>query len=393
MAYNPDPTDYTRPVDGDGAESATAEFRALKQYIQGLLPTGLNAGILSFRNRLINAYAEIDQVNEGVVVNIASNAGKYIVDGCIVSFVNATAALSAQRVTDAPAGFKNSVKVTVSTAAGAPAASDYAYIQFPIEGNLVADFQWGTANAKIASFGIYVKFSVAGTYGLNLINNSANRSYINTFTILAAQVNTWVFIPINNIPGDTTGTWATDNTASIWCRIVLLAGINFQGVAGWQAGNFNTTNAQTQALETLNATFQFAGWQLEQGANCTLTERAPFGVELFRCMRLFEKSYDIGTVIGTVTITGRDRRPAWNAGDFYMSVITFRVDKRDNPTMQIYSPGTGAAGKFAIADNGADVGALGNAIASTARAYIYNSAGTFSANQMYHFHWTADSRL
>ena len=36
MSYTPDPTDITQPTDATSAETAQAEFRALKVYLQGL---------------------------------------------------------------------------------------------------------------------------------------------------------------------------------------------------------------------------------------------------------------------------------------------------------------------------------------------------------------------
>jgi hypothetical protein len=68
------------------------------------------------QNLLINPAMEIDQEHEGASVSLATGVGKRVVDGFNAGFTNA-AAVSAQRVADAPAGFTNSLKLTVGTGA------------------------------------------------------------------------------------------------------------------------------------------------------------------------------------------------------------------------------------------------------------------------------------
>jgi len=145
-----------------------------------------------------------------------------------------------------PNGSKNRIRIAVTTADTSLAAGEYLQLYQPIEGGRVADFRYGSASARqsILRFGFK---GPAGTYSASLINGTANRSYVANFTISAGQAGTdteQVFA----IPGDTTGTWATDTGYGIGVRIVLAAGTTFQGATGWQVGNVLGTSANTNGL-------------------------------------------------------------------------------------------------------------------------------------------------
>jgi hypothetical protein len=66
------------------------------------------------RNRIINGAMVIDQRNAGAAVTV-DGAATYITDRFQVQDFS-DAVLSAQQISDAPAGFINSLRVTISTA-------------------------------------------------------------------------------------------------------------------------------------------------------------------------------------------------------------------------------------------------------------------------------------
>ena len=201
--------------------------------------------------------------------------------------------LTLQQVTDAPAGFRHSNKVTVTTAesSGAtPAADDRASMQMRLEGNAVESLALGTSDAKDFVVSFYVKSSLTGNFGVAFVGT--DRSYPVLYNI--ASANTWERKVIK-VPGPTDGTWGTGNSQGFALKFGLYTGADRdgpdQGTAGtgtWQ------TNATPQGVEnqvqlggTASATWQITGVQLEVGDKATPFEHRSFGDELARCQRYF----------------------------------------------------------------------------------------------------------
>ena len=88
----------------------------------------------------------------------------------------------------------------------------------------------------------------AGTYTASLRNATPNRSYVKKFTISAGEagVDTTQTMAI---PGDTTGTWAADNTVGTYLGICTAAGTTYTAPAeGWQAGNLFGCAGQSNGI-------------------------------------------------------------------------------------------------------------------------------------------------
>ena len=115
---------------------------------------------------------------------------KYLVDGVMAAY-RGTFVAAGQQVTDAPAGYRNSLKFTVSTAQGSLGANDELSVLIPIEGVRAARLAFGTASAAAISFGFWVKAHRTGTYSGSLRNSAKNRSYPFSFAVNAAD--TWEF--------------------------------------------------------------------------------------------------------------------------------------------------------------------------------------------------------
>jgi hypothetical protein len=80
----------------------------------------------------------------------------------------------------------------------------------------------------------WFKSDVAGkTFYAALRNGAPDRTYLTTFTVATTG---WERIAIT-VPGDTTGTWATDTGRGLHFTITVACGTDLHGVAGWQAGN------------------------------------------------------------------------------------------------------------------------------------------------------------
>jgi hypothetical protein len=240
-----------------------------------------------FRNRIINGDMRIDQRNAGASVAVVSGLAFPVDRNYVV--VNAASGSTAQRSTQAPAGFTNSLVVTIGTGAS-PTAAQQGRILQPIEGLNCSDLAWGTASAAPVTISFWVRSSVTGTYAGGLYGGGA---YIFTYAIAAA--NTWEYKTVT-IPGPTTGSWPTDNSASINVNFDLGTGSNFQGTAGtWTAGALWSTSSSVKLCATSGATFYITGVQLEAGSVASPFERRDYGRELMMCQRYYEQTgYGIG---------------------------------------------------------------------------------------------------
>ena len=262
---------------------------ALTTVSPGLLDS--TAQYYSFKNRIINGAMVIDQRNAGAAVTI-NGTFVYTIDRWGVAAIGG-GAFSVQRVSDAPSGFINSLSVTVSTADSSIGTGDNYQLLQSIEGFNTSDFAWGTASASPVTLSFWVKSSITGTHSGALLNESPNRSYVFTFSVIAA--NTWEYKTIT-VPGDTTGTWNTNNTTGVSLRINLGGGSSYLNTPNsWTAtGAYGATGA-VQLVSTLNATFKLTGVQLEKGSTATSFDYRPYGVETTLCYRYYYKSTQLST--------------------------------------------------------------------------------------------------
>jgi len=134
--------------------------------------------------------------------------------------------------------------------------------------------------------------------------------------------------------------------------------------------------------------------KLERGNVATPHEARPYGEELGLCQRYYEKSYNLGTAIGTATNAGAYMSTG-NMGasttSYILTALRFQVRKRAAPTILTYDK-AGTAGKMTrdnvgvgASSENASVDHIGE---TGARLYC-----TGSNAQMILFHYTADAEL
>jgi hypothetical protein len=229
------------------------------------------------------------------------SGSRFLVDRWFQNMSATDAQTTLEQSTDAPDGFKNSLKVTTTTVS---TATTYGIIEQRIEGQDLQHLNWGssTGNNLVASF--WVKSSKTGTMCFGAYTTDVTqRTFVKTFTYNTA--NTWQKITIN-IPNDTSGSIANDSNTGfrVW--------VFFDGGGAWASGTqqdgwANHTTADilvdvdTNILSTLNATFQMTGFQLEVGEIATPFEHRSFGEELALCQRYYYNTYEYGTTPGTAT--------------------------------------------------------------------------------------------
>lgn len=247
-------------------------------------------GYTGFRNRIINGAMMIDQRNAGASVTASTAfANIYTLDRWYYS-VTAASKFSVQRNAGAvttPAGFTNYLGVT-SLSAYSVSSSDALSIRQNIEGFNTADLAWGTASASAVTLSFWARSSLTGTFGGSLANASVNRCY--PFSFVISSANTWEYKTIT-VAGDTSGTWATDNSTGIILNFSMGTGSTGSGTAGsWGSTFFNSTTGATSVVGTSGATFYITGCQLEKGSVATPFEYRQYGTELALCQRYYQKN-------------------------------------------------------------------------------------------------------
>jgi hypothetical protein len=295
-------------TDGSGGNTAT---------INSMTPTA--DSLQGFRNRIINGDMRIDQRNAGAVVTTTSTFPVdrfYIVMSAAGKF---TAQQNAGSVTP-PAGFTNYLGAT-STSAYTVGVSEIFNISQRIEGFNTADFAWGTASAKTVTLSFWVRSSLTGTFGGAIYNSGSTRNYPFTYTINSA--NTWEYKTVT-IPGDTSGTWVTNNGYGLGLSFGLGVGSTYSGTAGaWSGTQYFSATGATSVVGTNGATFYITGVQLEVGSVATSFERRPYGTELALCQRYYYK----------ITSTTNQLGVGWNQNTTVSSVMTtFPVTMRTAPS-------------------------------------------------------------
>jgi len=280
-------------TDANGGNTAT---------INSMIPTA--DSLQGFRNRIINGDMRIDQRNAGA--SITPTATTYSVDRWQAT-VNVSSKASFDQTTTAPTGFNNSMLIT-SLSAYSVAAGDVVTYRQQIEGFNISDLGWGTSSAKTITVLFWVRSSLTGTFGGSVKNGGSDRSYPFTYTISGAD--TWEQKSVT-IAGDTSGTWATDNTSGLILSFGIGVGSTTSGTAGaWAGTNYNSATGATSVLATNGATFYITGVQLEVGSVATPFERRPYGTELALCQRYFTKfgsgvafeAYSMGEATGSTSI-------------------------------------------------------------------------------------------
>jgi hypothetical protein len=108
----------------------------------------------------VNGSMEVSQ-EKGTAATTTNSS--YVIDGWQLH-VAGSMAVSAQQVTDAPSGFNNSIKVTVTTAAASLGATDSVTLYTPIEGFRTSRLGFGKASPQPVSIGFWSKIHRTGSY-------------------------------------------------------------------------------------------------------------------------------------------------------------------------------------------------------------------------------------
>ena len=349
--------------------------------VDNINTTSINSGQTSgIKNLIINGAMQVSQRGTSTTTN------GYLIDRFRSNLGGMDQlAFTMSQSTDAPSGFRKSLKFDVTTAeTGGVAADEYGGIRYITESQDVAHLLYGTSGAKTITLSFHVKAYQAGTYALNLFMGDTSRAYTTTYTI--SQSATWEKKTLTFV-GDTGGSEINvDNGHGLYINWFFAAGSTFNSSSAntnqW-ADFTNAGWANGQGVDLTNSTnnyFQLTGVQLEVGSTATDFEHRSFGQELALCQRYYSTSYSYGTAAGTATFDGSIRGESLRADRIDISP-QFKVTMRAAPTVTIYSPNSGSSGNVYFDHSvNADRTAVASQIAMSGFSSCFRSAGDLAHN-------------
>tara|TARA_R100000995_G_scaffold36735_1_gene16785 strand:- start:1165 stop:2313 length:1149 start_codon:yes stop_codon:yes gene_type:complete len=238
-------------------------------------------------NKIINGDMRVDQRDGTATINATSVT--YNVDRWLGRGVASAGVFTLAQDTTSPANFTNSLKATVTTADSSIASGSSYRVQQMIEGNNIADLNWGTSDAQSVTLSFWVRSSVTGTFGGSVANGDYDRFNVFSYTISVAD--TWEYKTVT-ITGDTSGTWYTNTSIGIRLNFSLGAGSTLLASAGsWGSSAKEGVTGQTNVIATNSATFYVTGVQLQTGSGASNFEYLQFGQQMLLCQRYF---YSLG---------------------------------------------------------------------------------------------------
>ena len=354
---------------------------------------------LGVRNLIINGDMRIAQ--RGTSVSGITSSAYHTIDRYYTVYTTGGTWTQSQD-TDAPNGFSSSLKMSCTTANASLSANSRLYITTRLEGQNLQHLKFGTSSAEKITLSFWVKSNKTGTYTISYYNADNAKANGKTYTINTAD--TWEKKTIT-IDGDTASGFDNDNNYSLAVYFWMLAGTD------WTSGTFDngTWNSYVQAnfcsssqvnlADSTSNYINITGVQLEVGDTATPFEHRPWDMELARCQRYYEKSYDYGDAPGSnVGATGMTfGHYGGPSGANYRYSESFRVTKRIGPTMLGWDA-VGNANKMSAFNTGnarTDNYGTGSRLVGASSTYNFHirEANLATDERSFGTHWTADAEL
>ena len=280
-------TATANPVLSGGDYRVTAVFKSggtdIATAQRVLIGATMNEARYGLKNYIINGAMQISQENGETGV---STSGSYAADCFSLSLSHAGLSVAAHTASRTPGGSQWRYRLTCSTADASVAAGDFLQIFQSIEGNRCADLKFGTANAKTVTIQFGCR-GPAGTYGVTLSNAAGARSYTAEYVISVGEANTDVVKSVT-IPGDTAGTWVTDNNSSMVIHWGFMCGITYQQASGaWTGNNVVSSTNQFNFMGTVGNVFELFDVSLTEGTVAPPFQVSDYASELAACQRYF----------------------------------------------------------------------------------------------------------
>jgi len=315
-----------------------------------------NGQVSGRRNIIINGAMNVAQ-RSASVTDIGAAQGYFCTDRFKSTLVATAARYTVSQDTDAPAGFSKALKYDVTTADTSVAAGELHAISYRAEGQDISHFEWGTSDAEQCTFSFYAKATSAQTVVVNFVRSTSgtSRSVSKAFSITTSYQR-FTF----TLPTDTGGSAQVEtNAEGLAIHIGFGAGSTYAGGTINETWEDITNNKRFAGVGNLASStdnnFFITGVQMEVGSVATPFEHRSFGEELALCQRYFQKSYQTGVTLGTVTAEGEIRYIGNSGYGEAAPVVQFKTTMRVSPTKTFYSPTSGTSGKARNHSTAADV--------------------------------------
>ena len=351
-----------------------------------------------FRNIIINGDMSIAQ--RGTSVSSITTSNYYTVDRFNMA-ITTLGTWTQSQSTDVPSGqgFAKSFKIECTTADSSPASGDVLQIQQKFEGQNLQYLKYGTANASSLTLSFWVKSNKTGTYVASFYNNDNARQISKSYTIDTAD--TWEKKTVT-YAGDTVGALDNDNASSLLLILYMGAGTDFtSGTLATSWNSYVSANAcvgQVNLADSTSNYINITGVQLEAGTSASDFEFLPYDVNLARCQRYYQKSFDIGTApaqnIGIQT--GELSFPSTKGSSTATTLsqkYNFPVRMRSAPTMTGYNSN---ATNSQVRDVTASADCSSTSFASNKETGFYVSCTTSASTSVGNYlsiHFTASAEL
>jgi len=360
--------------------------------IDKVTSAAITDGVLqpNFRNIIINGDMSIAQ--RATSVSSLTSSGYRALDRFRCVIVTAgTWTISQSTTVPSGQGFATSMKWDNTTADGSLGASDFVSVQQFIEGQNLQYLKKGTSSAESLTVSFWVRSNKTGTYILELKDNDNTRAISQSYTISSAD--TWEKKELT-FAGDTTGTLDNDSNASFLVQFALAAGSDYtSGSLQTSWGAETTANryvGQVNLADSTSNEWYMTGLQVEVGTAASNFEFLPHDVNLTRCQRYFEKSYQMADAPGTSGSGGSYGLQFGGATANIDATIIMSTRKRATPTLTVYDlAGTSNKASYYTGswNNG---GSLGG---SRGRETYVHVDTNISSSSIVAWHFTADSEL
>ena len=343
----------------------------------------------NFRNIIFNGDMSIAQRGTS---QASITSSQYLLDRHYFN-ISGLGTWTMSQSTDVPTGqgFASSIKLDCTTADASPAASDYLMLQQRFEGQNLQYLKKGTSSAESLTLSFWIKSTKTGTYIADLYDFDNTRQISKSYTVSSA--NTWEKKEIT-FPGDTSGALDNNNARSLDVDLFFGAGsdrssgtLNTSWGSNVQA---NRAVGQVNLADSTSNEVYITGLQLEAGTSASDFEFLPVDVNLKRCQRYFEKSYQMADAPGTSGSGGSYGLQFGGATANIDASIIMSTRKRATPTLTVYDlAGTSNKASYYTGswNNG---GSLGG---SRGRETYVHVDTNISSSSIVAWHFTADAEL
>ena len=308
----------------------------------------------NYKNIIINGDMQIAQ--RATSSSGKSTAGYYACDRFQFGLAGTQGTWTFSQDTDVPTGqgFAKSFKMDCTTADASPASSDAIRIAQIIEGQNLQHLKKGTSSAKSLTLSFWVKSVLTGTYIAELYEINNTRQISKSYTVDSGS--TWEYKTIT-FAGDTTGALTSNNGASLYVNFFVGAGTDYTSgtlSTSWGAvTNANRAVGQVNLANSTSNNFWITGIQLEVGDTASDFDFLPWDVNLNRCLRYFQKTYDYATAPATSTNQQiLEISTTSEGGNNAIFSLPLKVPLRTTPTLTFYKT-DGTAGTWTYGRSGA----------------------------------------